>query len=123
MRALYVVLSGLAVVSAALQFNDPDPLYWIAVYAGAAAVIAATAIGHFSRFWAALVAGGAVAGMLMTAPGFLTWLGSGDYAALWGQMMAGKPYVEESREFLGLAIVLAALALCFRAPGAAPPRP
>jgi hypothetical protein len=36
------VMAALFLVSAAVQWNDPDPVYWIAVY-GAAAVLAARA--------------------------------------------------------------------------------
>jgi hypothetical protein len=36
------VMAALFVVSAAVQWNDPDPVYWIAIY-GAAALLAARA--------------------------------------------------------------------------------
>jgi hypothetical protein len=36
------VMTALFLVSAAVQWNDPDPLYWIAIY-GAAAILAARA--------------------------------------------------------------------------------
>jgi len=112
--ALYFLLAGLALVAAALQFNDPDPVYWIAVYTGTAAVIAGKGLGRLSRFWAAVVIGGTVAGMLMTVGGFGAYLQSGNFVSIFGDMLASPPYVEETREFLGLALALAALAWCYR---------
>jgi hypothetical protein len=37
-KVLHYVLAALFLYIAALQFNDPDPLYWIIVYVGTAAV-------------------------------------------------------------------------------------
>ncbi len=45
-RALNGVMAVLFVLSAAVQFNDPDPVRWIAVYAAAAIVSAAAAFGR-----------------------------------------------------------------------------
>lgn len=41
-RAAAGVMTALFVVSAAVQWNDPDPAYWIAIY-GVAALLAARA--------------------------------------------------------------------------------
>lgn len=56
----------------------------------------------------------AVAGLLISWPGFLDCLTSGDYAAIGGQMMSEKPYVESAHEFLGLLIAGACVALYAR---------
>ena len=114
MNALYFVLSGLALLVAALQFNDPDPVYWIVIYTGTAAVAAGKGLGHFNRFWAAVVIGGVVGGMLLSVSGFVEFLLAGDFGSIFGAMLASKPYVEESREFLGLALALAALSWLYR---------
>jgi hypothetical protein len=108
-NALRFILAGLALVVAALQFNDPDPVYWVAVYTGAATVIGARALGHHNEFWTAVAVGGVLAGMLMTVAGFGEYLLSGDYGSIFGEMLLSKPYVEETRECLGLALTLVAL--------------
>ncbi len=38
MRILKYVLAGVFFVMAGLQFNDLDPIYWIAVYGGTALI-------------------------------------------------------------------------------------
>ena len=114
MKLAHLVLACLALVTAALQFNDPDPAYWVAIYAGTAVVLAAKGFGYFSRFWAAAVTGGVLAGMLISISGFGVYLLSGDYGSIFGDMLASKPYVEETREFLGLALALVALTWSYR---------
>lgn len=114
MKILQVALAVILLLAAAVQLNDPDPLYWTVVYAAAAAVVAGSAFGRFERSIASLVTGAVLAGMLWSAAGFLAYLKSGDYGSIFGGMLASKPYVEETREFLGLAIALGALALGFR---------
>jgi hypothetical protein len=52
--------------------------------------------------------------MLMTVSGFGAYLQSGDFGSIFGSMLASKPYVEETREFLGLTMALAALVWCYR---------
>ena len=76
-RAVFIALGALFFVSAALQLNDPDPLYWIAVYAaaGVAAVLHALARANAAVTWLAL--GLTLAGALVSAPGFVAWIGSG----------------------------------------------
>lgn len=110
MKSARLVLAALVLVVAGLQFNDPDPAYWVAVYAATAAAIAASAFGRLTVFRAALVAGALLAGMLMTVSGAIDYLASTDYGAIVGEMRPDKPYVEEAREFLGLGLALAALA-------------
>lgn len=94
---------------ALIQLNDPDPLYWFAVYAAVAGVMLAAAAGRLAPQFALVVLGAVVAGVLMAAPGFLDYLRSGDWASLGARMQDDRPYIESAREFLGLLI--AALAL------------
>jgi len=113
-KIVYWLLAALSLVSAGLQFNDPDPIYWVLVYSGTAVVIAARSVDRFNRFWAAVVIGSVIAGLLMTVSGFGAYLQSGDFGSVYGAMLESKPYVEETREFLGLAMSLAALVWCYR---------
>lgn len=113
MRPLKFLLAIFFLAMAALQFNDPDPAYWIAVYGGTAAVSLAAALGFHRRFWTALTIGGVLAGLLIAAPGTLDYLSSGNPGSIFGQMM-DEDYIEPAREFFGLLICLAALVLILR---------
>jgi len=98
---LFVALAFL--LMAAVQINDPDPAYWILVY-GATALL-----GRFTCVGTAMAIGAAGVGLLDALPGFVQYFLSGDPESLTGAMLAEKPWVEPAREFLGLAMALAAL--------------
>ena len=110
MKAFNFVVAAVFLVFAAIQLNDPDPLYWIGVYAGTAGVALARAFGRQSRFWTGACVGAVAAGIVTTAPAFGQFLGSGQPMSLLGAMSGGD-YIENSREFLGLALALAVLVL------------
>ena len=99
--ALTSLFALLSAVSAALQYNDPDPWRWVAIYlgSGAAAVIALVQ----PRRWpiAALVA------LIAAGWAALLWSGvAGDVEAtdLWRKMSEKGGRVEEMREAGGLTI-------------------
>lgn len=114
MRMMSFLLAGLALVSMGLQFNDPDPVYWVAAYGATALVVGAMGLGKRSQLWTAITIGVVVGGMLWSVPGFGAYLLAGDYGSIFGSMRADRPYIEESREFLGLAMSLAALTWVYR---------
>lgn len=95
---------------AGLQFNDSDPVYWVAVYGGTALVALAKALGRYSEFWAAIVIGAVVAGMITAFPGVLNFFEYGESQEIVGPMMSSKAYVESTREFGGLLLALVVLA-------------
>ena len=109
-RARDYLLAALLLVTAALQVNDPDPVYWVLVYGLAAAVPLAHAHGRSVPFLAALTIGMIVSGLIYAAPGFVDWLLSGDFGSITGSMDGPDAYVEPAREFLGLAMALAIVA-------------
>lgn len=45
-RVVSAVMTGVFVLSAAVQWNDPDPLFWMALYGLAAALSALAATGR-----------------------------------------------------------------------------
>ena len=51
MKALHFILAALFLYIAYIQLNDPDPLYWIIIYAGTAAIALAKGLGRSSEFW------------------------------------------------------------------------
>ncbi|MCP3981846.1 MAG: TonB-dependent receptor plug domain-containing protein, partial [bacterium] len=101
MRWIHIAAAILFFISAALQYNDPDPLRWIAIYgaAGAACLVAShprgrwlgAAVGLISLFWAASY-----------APRVLPDLAFGDLVK---PMHEKTPQIEDGREMLGLLII------------------
>jgi hypothetical protein len=110
--ALNVVFAALFVFSAGLQYNDPDPWWWVALYGGAA--VATVAALHLRGGWAAA----GVVGLIAAAwAGALWYSVSGHVEAtdFWRKMSEKGGKVEEMREAGGLSIAAAWLAVSARA--------
>ena len=96
-------LAFLFLVSAFLQFNDPDPLRWFAMYV-AAAVACVVAWRVRTGWWTAAAVGAiAVIWAALLSPIFPE-LRFDDLAR---EMKAANPRIELSRELLGLLIIAA----------------
>jgi Transmembrane family 220, helix len=117
-RYLNYILTGLFVLFAALQYNDPDPWRWIAIY-GYAALLCYRYASGFRPQKAAL------AGILfciayavylfMGTDGVFSWATEHHAENLVQTMKATKPWIENTREFGGLLIILVALGLNYSA--------
>lgn len=110
MRILHFVFAAVFFAMAGLQFNDPDPIYWVAVYSSTALIAISKALGRYSEFWAAIVIGAVVAGLIFAVPGVLNFIEYGTFEELTGKMTVSKSYIESTREFGGLFIALIVLA-------------
>ena len=92
-----------------LQLNDPDPFFWTAIYVVIALV---SFIRIVDRQNSKLIVGAILvvgASMLFYLPGFWEWLMLPDKGQIFGEMESEKPYIEETREFIGLTLGLASL--------------
>ncbi len=103
--ALFAIL---CLTSAGLQWNDPDPWAWVAIYLAAAAATV-TALVRPSAWWAPVVVGA-------VAVGWGGWLwsrvaGIVEVTDLWRKMSEKGGAVEEMREAGGLTIVAVACGL------------
>jgi Transmembrane family 220, helix len=97
---------------AALQYNDPDPYVWMPIYLYAAVLCwqafrgkyypRAYIIGILVYFVYALY-------LFFTADGVLEWLNKHDAQNIAGSMKADKPWIEQTREFFGLVILIVVL--------------
>lgn len=101
--ALTSLFALLCAISAALQYNDPDPVRWIVLYlaAGAAAVVAWVQ----PRAWSAPLV---VAVVALVWAGLL-WAGVAgtvETSDLWKRMSEKGGKVEEMREAGGLSLVV-----------------
>jgi hypothetical protein len=116
-KTVATVATLVFILMAALQLNDPDPLYWFLVYAAVAVVAAAAVVGrHLPRF-ALITLGMVIAGVLIAVPGFVDYLQSGEWGSIGEHMSDEAPYIEQGREFVGLLIAAAALLLLIRRSG------
>ena len=106
MKILDLLLALLFGSAALVQYNDPDPLLWMLFYGGVALLAGAAAFGRQSLPFALVVGAAALAGMALTAPGFIDYLTTPDAGPLTQEMSTARPYVEASREFLGLLVGL-----------------
>ena len=106
-RLFFLTLAAAYLVfAAAVQYNDPDPLHWMALYA-LTAICCLGAIAE--KYWPWLLwmlLGMSVTEMLIALDGFRQWLALGGQNLLSQQMAAEKPWIEQSREFLGAGINL-----------------
>ena len=103
------ILALLFTYFAVVQINDPDPVLWVLVYSFAVMICVQAILGR-SKIYFLIV--GAVTFIALAAtriPGFIGWLRSDQYGELFGEMIYDKPYIEETREFIGLLIALAAI--------------
>ena len=95
-----------------VQFNDPDPLLWIAIYG---VMVAACVLAALNRFYPKILM--ALGGLyaiycILLWSGVSQWFASDDKAMLFDDIAKMQyPYIEESREFLGLFICLMVIAL------------
>jgi hypothetical protein len=102
MRILNGLLGALFLLGAVVQYNDPDPLRWTAIYLAAsiACVLAALGRGH----WALPAAVGVVAAAwaAMLAPSVLGQVVPSELVGAW-EMKDAR--VEVGREMYGLLIL------------------
>ncbi len=104
LRWMNFVMATLFLLSAALQFNDPDPLRWALIYG--AAGVACLLFDRIRPPWLlpSLVGVACFAWAGGLAPRVLPAL---RFADLFGSMKAETPSIEQSRELLGLVIIIA----------------
>lgn len=104
-------MAALFIFAALLQFNDPDPIQWIAIYTAAAALSLAMAmrrrvprsltivVAVVAIVWAAFIAFGGPA--------------ASEYGHMFDAWEMKSPSVEEARETSGLVIVAGWMSVLF----------
>lgn len=117
-RVFAGVWAALFAVFVGLQYNDPDPLQWMAVYGAAAGVCLAYALGRRAPIPAGAVAAAALVWGVALIPGFAGKATPGD---MFQSMKAERPEIELERESGGLFIVVGVMGLLALAGKAAAP--
>ena len=107
----HLLASLVLIAMAALQLNDSDPLFWVAMYGITAAMPIGALFGRRLSISLYVAVGMLLAGLLTSFPGFIDYLGTGDFGAIGNEMAANKPYIENAREFLGTGIAACVLGL------------
>jgi hypothetical protein len=112
MKVFNILFIVVFIVFAALQYNDPDPFIWIPMYLYAA-FLCFLALRH--QYYPALYYVGLGAYLVYATflffdkTGVLSWAKEHDAENLVQTMKATKPWIEETREFGGLFIVIIVL--------------
>ena len=110
------LMAVLFLIAAGLQYNDPDPLRWMAIYGLAALGCVLALAGRLPRLVPAAIGLGALAWAATLAPGVLGRVSIGELFESYA--MKSEP-VEEAREMGGLLVVAAWMAvLALRRPSA-----
>lgn len=116
MKIFNLVFCILFVISAGLQYNDPDPVLWIPIYLFGA-FISFSALK--SQFYPSLTLAGICLFVIYAIYlffdkyGVLTWATQHQAENIAESMKATKPWIEETREFFGLVILIAVLLINF----------
>jgi hypothetical protein len=116
MKALNLIFCLLFILSAALQYNDPDPYIWIPIYLYGAALCW---LAFNGKYYPVLYVIGIfiysiyAVYLLFSEHGVLDWIMEHDAESITGSMKAEKPWIEGAREFFGLLILLAIMIIDF----------
>jgi hypothetical protein len=109
MKLFNIVFIVLFVISAGLQYNDPDPYIWMPIYLFAAflcyhamqkkynPLLYTVSLTIFSIYAIYL---------FFDTTGVLNWAKEHDAENIAQSMKATRPWIEETREFFGLVIII-----------------
>ncbi len=109
MKTFNAVFTFLFFCFAVLQYNDPDPYLWIPIYLIASAICLMNTRGKFKpAFHYGTIVFCLVYALLLffDRNGVISWYTDHDRENLVQSMKATKPWIEETREFGGLLIII-----------------
>ena len=114
MKFFNIFFCILFVFSAALQYNDPDPYVWMPIYLYGAILCWLAFRNKYYRgaylFGIAVYLGYAVY-LFFAEDGVMDWIKKHNAENIAETMKATKPWIEETREFFGLVILIVVLAI------------
>lgn len=100
--------------SAIIQLNDPDPYHWFAIYLLVALIPIISLFKQLSKKLIWVLIALLIVYALYHFYYFIDWIGTDRKEEIFGEMVYEKPYLEGTREFLGLFIC--ALSLLYQLP-------
>jgi len=114
MKVFNLIFCLLFVFSAALQYNDPDPYVWMPIYIyGAVLCWLAFRNKYYPKAYliGILVYLVYAIYLFFAKDGVLDWINKHNAENIAATMKAEKPWIEETREFFGLVILIVVLAI------------
>jgi len=112
MKTFNLIFCFIFIVFGALQYNDPDPYLWIPIYLFTAFLCWKASKGIFHPMTTltsiAFFTGDAIY-KIFDPNGLIDWVNIHHAENIAETMKAEKPWVEESREFFGLVIIISVL--------------
>jgi hypothetical protein len=108
MKLFNIIFIVLFIISAGLQYNDPDPYIWIPIYLyGAFLCYLALKRRYIPVLFIGglVVYGGYALYLFFDKEGVLNWAGEHGAESIVQSMKATKPWIEATREFGGLLIL------------------
>jgi len=112
MKIFNLVFCILFVLFAALQYNDPDPYVWVPIYMYAAVLCwLAFRKKYYPKWYLAgiIIYAAYAVGLIFWKNGVLDWINKHQAANITETMKAEQPWIEETREFFGLVILIVVL--------------
>jgi hypothetical protein len=109
MKTFNILFTVLFVISAALQYNDPDPYLWVPIYGYGAVLCFLAARGkYYPKAYLSGIAVFLIYGLFLFFDkyGVLSWATEHNAENIAQSMKATKPWIEETREFFGLLILI-----------------
>lgn len=112
MKVFNIIFCILFIISAGLQYNDPDPILWIPIYL-LGAFISYSAISN--KYYPFLTLSAIILFVIYAIylffdkSGVLIWATEHQAENIAESMKASKPWIEETREFFGLLILIAVM--------------
>ena len=103
-KTINIILCIIFILFAVLQLNDPDGIIWFLVYAFVAGICLYSAFKKVPK----LMLWGVIIGLFIYSAFYLSlfidYLQTDNKEEIFGEMVYEKPYLEGTREFLGLWI-------------------
>lgn len=115
MKFFNIIFCVVFILFAVVQYNDPDPYLWVPIYLYPALLCFLKFIQKpisTIAYWAGFLVFGIYAIYKMfDTNGIIDWIQFHNASNIASTMKAEKPWIEESREFFGLLIILIVLGI------------
>lgn len=108
MKIINALFAVIFILSALIQYNDPDPVLWMAIYGYGALTCALAFAKKDNKIWhlvGIIVFLLYAAYLIFVSEGVLSWITKHEAESITGPMAHEKPWIEFTREFFGLLIL------------------
>src|SRR5450432_3200546 len=112
MKIFNIFFCGIFIIFAGLQYNDNDPYVWMPIYLYGAVLCGLAARNRFypKAYWIGIGVYAVYATYkFFTENGVIDWIQQHHAQSIAATMKAETPWVEETREFFGLVILIVVL--------------